>query len=239
MKKLLTVIFLTSVSVSLLAAENHDRLTEYDWFIEMEGSGPYGFIYWHPGTTPYAEFGKIEIPEGSTIYRNRLRKDRFTYFYQTKDEKIFFIGYGKDDDGNEIEFSVTQRNNYSYLAISSGWRLHISGDRNGRQTNANYPLVGVWGSLPNQNEIRLMKPDNFVFYLKIDEIPGFAVRFGTYLFKQINKNVFETDNTFPDGHMRLEIKNEEMLVLTPLFKLPAGEGLVEPLILRRIPKGQR
>ena len=239
MKKLIMFILLTAVTMNLRAWENNDWLTEYDWYIEMEGNGPHGYIYWHPGTTPYGEFGKFEIQAKSIVYRNRLRNESFKYFYQTEDEKIFFIGHEKDDNGNEIEFSVVQRNNYSYMSIASGWRLYIGGNRNGGQYEENHPLVGIWGELPSLSEIRLVKPDNYVYYLTIDKIPVFAVRYGTYLFKQINDNVFETDSCFPDGYMRLEIKNRETLLLTPLFELPKEDGLVEPLVMRRLPKGQR
>ena len=123
------------------------------------------------------------------------------------------------------------------MSITRGLRPLAWGVRNGGQNNTDHPLVGIWGRLPFLTEIRLVEPENYIFYLEIQkEIPGFAVRYGTYLFKQVGDKVFETDSCFPDGHMRLEIKNQELLVLTPLFKLPDEKGLVEPLFMRRIPK---
>ena len=53
------------------------------------------------------------------------------------------------------------------------------------------------------------------------------------VFKQVGDKVFETDSSFPDGHMRLEIINRDRMLFTPLFKLPDERGLVEPLFICR------
>ena len=237
MKKFCFLMLISAVSMSVLAWENHDWLTEYSWYIEMDDKGPY--IYWHSYKTPFGEFNKFAIPSGSTVYRNRLRNVCFSYFYQTEAEKdkAFSLEVDHNSEGRHPEYNVVQRGNYSYMSITRGNIPLAWGDRNGGQNNADHPLVGIWGRLPFLSEIRLVEPADYVFYLEIqEEIPGFAVRYGTYLFKQVKDKVFETDSSFPDGHMRLEIKNRELLVLTPLFKLRDEKGLVEPLFMRRIPK---
>ena len=203
----------------------------------MDDKGPY--IYWHSYNTPFGEFYKFSIPQESTVYRNRLRNEHFSYFYQTEAEnnKAFSLEANQNSEDKHPEYNVNQRGNYSYMSITRGRIPLVWGDRNGGQYSAGHPLVGIWGELPFLSEIRLVEPADYVFYLEIQkEIPGFAVRYGTYLFKQVGDKVFETDSSFPDGHMRLEIKNRELLVLTPLFKLPDEKGLVEPLFMRRIPK---
>jgi hypothetical protein len=232
MKNVVFLILLLSGSLSLLAWENQDWLTEYYWSIEMS-DGVY--IDWPGhGPVPHGEFRKLSIPVGSTIYRSRLRNEYFNYLYQTEKNKIFFLEIAKDSNGKDLEFDIRLRENYSYISISRGYLLYIVGERNGRQYNADYPLVGIWGALPALHEIRLVESANYVFYLEIPkEMPGFAVRNGTYLFKQVGDNVFETDSCFPDGHMRLEIRNRDWLVLTPLFTLPDERGLVQPLYLRQ------
>ena len=235
MKKLVFFLMIGVVSMSLCALENHDWLTEYSWYLEMDDNGPY--IYWHSYKIPHGEFYKFSIPPEGTIYRNRLRNISFSYFYQTEPEKVFSLETDKNSEGKGMAYDVRQRENYSYMSITKGLIPLVWGDRNGGQYNANHPLVGIWGRLPFLSEIRLVEPADYVFYLEIqEEIPGFAIRYGTYLFKQTGDKIFETDSSFPDGHMRLEIKNQELLVLTPLFKLPDEKGLVEPLFMRRIPK---
>jgi len=239
MKKLCVFILIGTVSMSLCAWENHDWLAEYSWYLEMNDKGPY--IYWHSYKTPYGEFDKLSMPAESTVYRNRLRNERFKYFYQTdtEKEKVFSLVVNKDHESKDIEYDVSQRENYSYMSITQGLIPLAWGDRNGGQHDEDHPLVGIWGTLPFLSEIRLVEPADYVLYLEIEEkIPGFAIRYGNYLFKQTGDKVFETDSCFPDGHMRLEIKNNELLVLTPLFKLPDEKGLVEPLFMRRIPKRQ-
>jgi hypothetical protein len=235
MKKNLFFVFLRAVSVCLWAQVNLEFFTDSYWYIEKSDT-----VYedWYvKGVDPHGLFHKFDIPQGCTIYRRRLRNERFYYLYQAdKKDKIFYVEIAKDSDGNDLEFNVTLRNNNSYLSIRNGYRLYDSGNRDGGIYDPEHPLVGIWGKLPLLFEIRLVKPDNYSFYLEIpDEMPGYAVRHGTYLFKQISNTVFETDSSFPDGHMRLEIKNQDWLILTPLFTLPNEKGRVQPLYMRRYP----
>jgi hypothetical protein len=226
------------VSMSLWAWEDQDCITEYYWFIE-KSDGVYEEWAGYD-IDPHGLFFKYSIPRGATIYRNRLRNKHFFYFYQTDKDKAVSIELKMGMEPQHIVYYVNQRDNYSYLRISKGYYLYVTGDRNGGQSDSTHPLVGIWGKLPFLSEIRLVKPDNYCYYLEIpDKMPGYAIRHGTYLFKQVGDKVFETDSSFPDGHMRLEIqdKNEDgdvdWLVLTPLFKLPNEEGLVQPLYMKR------
>jgi hypothetical protein len=239
MKRVVLVVLTCAVSLSLGAWENQDWLTEYSWYLGMDDKGPY--VYWHSYQTPYGDIRKFESPSGSTTYRRRLRKEYFDYFYQTKKEHLFLVGYDRDKDGKDDELDFGERGNYSYMYIEDKTGMLLdSGDRIGGQYNPQYPLVGIWDRPENPSEFRLVEPARYVYSLDITrKIPGFAVRAGTYLFKQVGDKVFETDSSFPDGHMRLEIKSPELLVLTPLFMLPDEKGLVEPLFLKRIPRISR
>jgi hypothetical protein len=238
MKRFTLVIFITVVTLSLWGQErkeaftNQDWLTEYDWYLTMNDDGP--FVYWHE--SPHGIIGKSNIPAGSTIYRRRLRKEYFSYLYQTEKEHIYMLGYGRDSTGHDSVFDVTLRENNSVMFIKDNKGYIFGGDRLGGEKIEGNSLIGIWGDPENNFEIRLVEPENYVYYLQIDKIPGFAIRAKNYLFKQLSDTVFETDSSFPDGHMRLEIKDEETLVLTPLFTLPDERGLVEPLMLHRIPR---
>ena len=239
MKKLFFFTLLIAVSLSLSAWENHDWLTEYDWCLE---DGRYlldpqaEYIYWSSHRTPFGVFTKIKIPANSTIYRQRLRKEVFYCFYQTDEKnKLFPIGESFD-----TYFDISFSDNYSFVSRNLGSIPFGKLSRTGGQYNPEYPLVGIWGELPALFEYRLVKPDNYIYCLDIDkEILGWAVPEGTYLFKQTGDKVFETDDSFPDGHLRLEIKSPEILLLTPLYTAPLQDGLAAPLVMKRIPKGQR
>jgi hypothetical protein len=237
MKRLLFFAMVGMFSLTIGAWENQDWLTGYDWFLEMDTRSPNHYD-WHGYKTPYAKIKPFLIPPGSVIYRRRLRKEYFGYFYQSEKDHIFFLGYDRDEDGHDDKLKFTLRDNFSYMSIKQEVTILLDcGDRIGAMYDTEHPLVGIWGEPDNPSEFRLVEPAEYVYYLKIDkEIPGFAVRTGTYLFKQIGDTVFETDSSFPDGHMRLEIKDRDTLVLTPLFTLPDEEGLVEPLLLKRVPK---
>jgi len=222
---------MSAVSMSLWALENHDWLTEYDWY--LEDGRDFGHIYWHKFMIPYGSFGKVDIPLNCTVYRERLRKEVFDYFYQTEEkDKLFPIG-----GSYTSYYDIKYRDNFSHISLYMDGYAHGGRKRVGKQINPADPLIGIWGELPYLSEYRLVKPDNYVFYLDIDkEIPGWAVPKGTYLLKQTGDKVFETDSSFPDGYLRLEILSQEVLLLTPLYTVPAKEGFTYPLILRRIPK---
>jgi hypothetical protein len=234
MKRFVVVILTFAVSMSLWAWENQDWLTEYEWAMQMDYNSP--VIYdWNGPQIPVVMIGKFEAPPGSAIYRRRIRKEIFDYFYQTGKKHIFLLGRDKDNDGRDDELDFGERGNYSYMYIEDKKGLLLdSGDRIGGQYQAESPLAGVWGRPNNPSEFRFVEPANYVYYLEISKnIPGFAVRTGTYLFKQVGDKVFETDSSFPDGHIRLEIINRDRLRFTPLFTLPDEQGLVEPLLIGR------
>ena len=97
-----------------------------------------------------------------------------------------------------------------------------------------HPFVGTWvrGGGKISSEVRLVKPDAYRFLMRLTEIRGYGIRDGWYLLKHLGGNVFESDDTFPDGRLRLEVKSRSEIVLTPLFTLPASEGIVAPVRLR-------
>jgi hypothetical protein len=233
MRKFAFAMLCVLCGAKILSWENHDWILNYSWYLEMDDEGDY--IYWHK--TPHGEFKKPAIPEKSDIYRRRIRKDYFDYFYRTRPEQIFLLGYDRNNDGIDDTLGIYERENYSVMFIENREGSPLEGgDRLGGERLEGHPLVGIWGRPENSSELRLLEPADYIYSLKIERIPGFAIRAGTYLLKQIGDRVFETDGTFPDGHMRLEIRRGDLLVLTPLFTLPGEDGLVEPLFLRRIPK---
>ena len=228
MKKTFLFIMLFAVSMSLWTLENHDWLTEFDWFLSdgrrlVDPSADQ--IDWIGPKAPLVFFHKFYIPSNSILYQARLRKELFYFRYQTEEkDKLFPIGSA---NGTFVYYMVF-KNNYSYLNGQ---------ERVGQQTHPDYPLVGIWGSLPFLKEYRLVDyPTDCLYYMEIEgEIPGWAVRSGTYLLRQTGDKVFESISSFPDGRIRVEIRDEEPLLLTPLFTLPDENGLVAPLGIYSIP----
>jgi len=154
--------------------------------------------------------------------------------YQTENkDKLYPIGSAVGTEVFDLEFG----DNYSYLSLRGYGLPYTQLFPVVQQLDPDYPLVGIWGKLSSLIEYRLVNPENCVFYMDIDrDIPGYAVRRGTYLFYQTEDNTFETISSFSDGHMMLEIKDKRLMILTPLFTLPEGEeGWVAPLIVDRIP----
>jgi len=219
------------------ASENYDWLTEYGWTLDdgrqlVDSSVEH--IDWIGFKTPLVFFEKFYIPLDSVLYQVQLRRDLFYFLYQTEDkDKLYPIGSVFGTEVFDLEFG----DNYSYISLHRNGIPYGRHYRVGQQLDPNYLLVGIWGKLPSLIEYRLVNPENCVFYMGIDrDIPGYAVRQGTYLFYQTGDDTFETISSFPDGHMRLEIIDERRLILTPLYALPEDEeGWVAPLIVDRMP----
>jgi uncharacterized protein YgiM (DUF1202 family) len=211
---------------------------KYDWFINnvwwledgRELVDPSAdFIYWNK--PPLVIFRKVEIPPESIMYQERLRKEKFTLVYQTEEtDKLFIL----EDTIFKGVYNVSFGEQYSTLSLVMDGNPHGLQRRIGLQANRNYPLVGIWGSLPYLTEYRIVDPVDCFIYMKInEEIPNWAVRKGTYLLKQIDENTFETVSSFSDGRLRLKIRNDRNILLLPLFTLPDGEkGRVAPLSIR-------
>ena len=160
--------------MSLGAWENQDWLTEYDWGMEMDYKSPNHYD-WNGSQIPLVIIGKFEAPPGSAIYRRRLRKEYFDYFYQTGKEHIFLLGRDQDNDGGDDELIFSMRRNDSYMAIKDKKGLLLdSGNRIGGQYQAEHPLVGIWDVPENPSEFRFVEPANYGYYLEISKnIPGF------------------------------------------------------------------
>jgi hypothetical protein len=224
MKKIIfcTLFFITSLS--LFAEEKYDWLINHNWWLESE---------YDLSKPPRVIFRKLEITSGSIMYQKRLRRERFTLEYQTeKIDNLFIL----EETFYKGVWDVKFGENYTSLTLVKGIS-HGQQDRVGQQTNRNYPLVGVWGSLPYLTEYRIIDPKECLIYMEIvEQMPNWAVREGTYLLKQIDENTFETVSSFPDGRLRLEVINERRITLLSLFTLPDDErGRISPLVIYRWP----
>jgi len=220
-----------------ITSENYNWLTEYGWSLSdgrhladpsVDGSA----TNWI-GKTPLVFF-ELFIPSDSVLYQVRPSWDFLYFLYQTEEKnKLFPIGSAYSTEFFDLEFG----DNHSYISLHRNDIPYTQIFPVVQQLDPDYPLVGIWGKLPSLIEYRLVDPVNCVFYMDIDrDIPGYAVRRGTYLFYKTGNDTFETVSSFADGQMRLEIKDERLLILTPLFTLPEDkEGWVAPLIVDRIP----
>jgi hypothetical protein len=223
MKKLFFYILFFMLSLSLFAQEKYDWLINYNWILDSEYIMP---------TNYYVIFRKLEVVPESVMFQRRLRKERFSIGYQTDKQDKFFI---LKDTFYEGVYNIIFGNNYTTLSLIRGTTNHGLQNRVGVQENKNYPLVGIWGRLPYLTEYRLIDPkDCFIFMEIKEQYPFWAIREGTYLLKQIDEKIFETVSSFPDGRLRLEIRNETRIILTPLFTLPDDEqGRLDPLLILR------
>jgi len=223
MKKIIFVVLFFTVSLSLFAQDKYGWLINNNWILDSN--------YFMPSNY-YVIFRKLEVVPGSVMFQRRLRKERFSIGYQTdKQDKLFIL----KDTFYEGVYNVIFGNNYTTLSLIEGTTNHGLQNRVGVQENKNYPLVGIWGRLPYLTEYRIVDPKDCFIYMEIKEqYPLWAIREGTYLLKQIDEKTFETVSSFPDGRLRLEIRNENLINLIPLFKLPDDEqGKVEPLLILR------
>jgi len=224
MKKLICFTLFFMVSLSLFAQEKYDWLINHDWLLDSE---------YNINKAHQVIFRKLEgLPE-SIMYQERLRRERFTLVYQTNQPNMLFM---LEDTFNKGIYDVKFGNNFASLSLIEGGTNYGLQNRVGIQENKNYPLVGIWGNLPYLTEYRIVDPKGCFLYMEIkDQYPFWAIRKGSYLLKQINEKTFETVSSFPDGRLRLEIKDEKTISLIPLFTLPDDEkGRVDPLTIRRI-----
>ena len=239
MKKIVILILVSTVSLSLGAWENYDWLAEYNWTIS-DGRSLAGLsrdhIYWHAHQIPTGTFEIFSVPPDSILFKQRLRKEKFFCSYQEVNDQNRIVSI-RGSTENEF-FALEFLNDFSQLRRKRNNQVSYGlSSRTGGQSDPRHPLVGIWGELPALNEFRIIEPGNYVYSFEIDEkIPGWAIRRGTYLFKQVGNKIYETDSSFPDGHLRLEIINETTLLITPLFNAPREEGLAAPLALRRASK---
>jgi len=225
MKKLIYLALFFMVSLSLFAQEKYDWLIKHNWFLDSEYiiNEPYRVV-----------FKKLEILPGTIMYQRRLRRETFSIGYQTnKQDKLFILKDTFYEGVYDVQFGI----NYSTLSLVEGRTNYGLQNRVGKQENKNYPLVGIWGSLPYLTEYRIVDPKNCFIYMEIEkQYPFWAIREGTYLLKQIDEKTFETVSSFPDGRLRLEVKDEKNISLVPLFNLPDDEkGRLDPLIIHRFP----
>jgi hypothetical protein len=223
MKKLIFCALFFITSLSLFAVENYDWLTYYTWHLDTGFYGPKEYI---------VLFRKIEILPGSILYHERLRNERFSLVYHQMDkiDKLFQLVDTLSNNVYNLEFG----DNYNLLLRKWGNIPYPTRQqRVGTQVNKNFPLVGIWGSLPHLTEYRIVDPKDCFIYMELNEQSRhWAVREGTYLLKQIDESTFETVSPFPDGRLRLEVKDKKHINIVPLFTLPDGEkGSLDPLII--------
>jgi len=231
----------------IISDENLDWIVEFDWtlsdgrHLDDPSIIPY-LIDWIGPKTPRVFIHKISALPESVLYQVRLRNELFYFLYQPEEEKnrLFPVGNTYGTNAYDISFN----SDFSNLSMSQNGMLHGRQDRVGHQANPDYPLVGLWGRLPRLTEYGLVDPADCLYYMEIDrEIPGFAIRRGTYLLRQTEHMVFETISSFPDGQLRLEFTKDSYgkrdIIITPLFTLPDEDGWVAPLIMRYNPYNPR
>jgi len=251
MKMIILSVIISFGFLPTAADNNFDWLTEYYWIIG-DGSVIAGIS---TEAVPdrnenfEARFRRLELPPGSVLLQERLRRERFMLLYQVG-EKIDTLHIVENAFFSNGVYSLEWRNNYNRIIWRRNGILRGGQNRIGEQINSSFPIVGAWGELPFLTEYRIVNPRGIIYYLEIERFPDSAIRGGTYLLKQVGENVFETVSSFPDGRLRLEILREgyvwregryvlrpitenRTVLVTPLFSGEEEEELMTPLVLRR------
>jgi hypothetical protein len=227
--------------MSIWAFENQEWIVEYDWLLEdgRDYNNPEAErVFWLP--PPLGLINKVDIPEGSVIYQECLGNEMYYIYYKPENCNNLIV-LGKMAEFGDFTFNF--KNNFNSVEMI---RNHSSGikqsfghyKRNGKQPDKEHTLAGSWGSLPSLIEFKIIKPKEFSFYLVMDKmIPGWAIRNGTYLFIQTGDKVFESESSFTDGKLRIEIIDDNRLLLTPLYTFPGERKITGPILMRRAVKG--
>ena len=240
MKLIILSVIISFGFMPATADNNFDWLTEYYWLIED------GIVIAGISTEAVpdrnenfeARFRRMELPPGSVLLEER-RRLRFVMF----DEIRFMLLYQMREDINTLHilenalfsngvYTLNFRNNFNRVSIDLNGRLAGGGvaNRVGEQVNRSLPIVGEW----RDREYRIVNPRGIIYYVEIERFTGWAIRPGIYPLKQVGENVFETVSSFPDGRLRLEILRENrMILVTPLFSGEEEEELMTPLVLSR------
>ncbi|GEM_PF-1785101 len=186
-------------------------------------------------------FRRNELPRETVFYKEKFSLDGthryLSFFYDYTGDHVKVYDVDDNKDGRDDTLNVVWREGDSlYIFENPDDKLISSGGggkRQGPVADPDHPLVGLWGHPDNSTsrQVRLVKSDDYSFFMNLPTIRHFAFRRGWYLLKYLGDNIFETDDTFPDGRLRLEVKNAGQIILTPLFALPASEGLLDSVLI--------
>jgi hypothetical protein len=150
---------------------------------------------------------------------------------------MVWIGRDYNKDGKDDILNIRTRDNYSFFTLQQPEKPYLlfgGGIRQGPVVDPEHPFLGVWNFVDGgfASEVRLVRPGEYRYFMELTEIRGYGIRDGWYLLKYLGNNTFESDDTFEDGYVRLEVRSEKEMILIPLFKLPKPEGLLAPVRLR-------
>ena len=229
MRKLVAamILLLATAAVARGEGECFGFLTNGSWYIDTE-------IY--SRDVQEARFRRNDLPGDTVFYRQQAPTKYFFGYYPAGEENIVMLGHDYNKDGRDDALKIISRAENSYFMLvqpEDPYLLLSGGTRVGPAQYPDHPFVGVWrygGGLTS--EVRLVPPGEYRFFMELSRIRGYGIRDGWYFLKYLGNNVFESDDTFEDGRIRLEVKSEKEIILTPLFTLPKSEGITAPVRLR-------
>ena len=185
-------------------------------------------------------FRRNELAKDTIFYKEKVIKDKehrtFALYYDYTEDHIKEYDRDYNKDGIDDTLNALRREKDSFFTfVQPENPMYSSGGgfRKGPIVDPKHPFIGDWtdGSDIFLRQVRLVKSDDYSFFMNLPTIRHFAFRRGWYLLKYLGDNIFETDDTFPDGRLRLEVKNAGQIILTPLFALPASEGLLDSVLI--------
>jgi len=232
MKRYIVLILFTVITLTLSAEnikEKYRFLTESPW-------DSYSEIDTHD--TEYTHFEYYRYDNTLDIYkRKRVFEEGtwdylFTYMIKLNDEELIWYGYDRWESGVYDRMILEFENNFNRYKIKrKADNFYIlAAWREGKELDENHPLLGRWTDLHGKldDEIRHVNPAEYIFVLDLPELKGYSFVKGDYLLKYVGDNTFESDDAFPEGHIRLEVRDSNNIIITPLYEYE-GKYLHKPL----------
>ena len=232
-KMLLFGIFTLLFAVNINADDikgKYKFLTENLW-------APYSEIDWNDSKDINFEYYRYD--NSLTIYKKkRIYEEEdiwdywFTYIVKLNEEDYVWYGYDYPEDGEYNLMNLVFEKNHKrfYLKDKADNDFLFGGWRASDKYDEKHPLLGKWTTFHGKisEDIGLVDPDKYIFMLDIPDLSGYSFVKGDYLLKYTGDNTFESDATFPEGHIQIKIREDGDIVIIPLFEYK-GDKLHKPL----------
>ena len=237
-KIILSCIFTLLFTVNINA---EDIKGKYKFLIENLWA-PYSEIDWNDSKDINFEYYRYD--NSLTIYKDKdylypyfqpnEMYNIFSYIIKLNEEDYVWYGYDYPKNGEYNLLNLIFKKNYErfYLEDTVNKDFILGGWRTSDIYDERHPIIGKWNNT-NINgqlseEINIVKPDKYIFMLDIPDLSGYSFVEGDYLLKYTGVNTFESDATFPEGHIQIKIREDGDIVIIPLFEYK-GDKLHKPL----------
>lgn len=231
MKRYVVLFLFTVITLTLSAEDIKEKyrfLTESPW-------DSYSEIDWNNAEDAYFEYYRydntLDIYKRKRVFEEGIWDYLLTYIVKLNEDDYVWYGYDYPKTGEYNILKLRFENSNRYILENKDNDKFISGAwRGGDVFDKNHPLVGRWTDPFGKlfEVIRHVNPAEYIFVLDLPELKGYSFVKGDYLLKYVGDNTFESDATFPEGHIRLEVRDSNNIIITPLYEYE-GKYLHKPL----------